>query len=90
VGSGTEGMTPADRKADWEQTTPDWQRRVRSYLMAEVERLERLSRHGPPGDSVARRHAAQHAAQILDWLDFGDFADARVRLAAIVGGVQLR
>jgi hypothetical protein len=79
-------MTPTGRQADWEQTTPDWQRRVRGYLLAEVERLERLSRHGPPGDSTARRCAAQ----ILDWLDFGDFADARVRLAAIVGDIRLR
>jgi hypothetical protein len=76
----TEGLTQADRQADWEKMTPEWQRRVRTNMLAVVERLEHIDRHAPPGDSTA----AQCVQEILAWLTFGDFTDARARLVALL------
>jgi hypothetical protein len=76
----TEGLTRADRQADWEKMTPEWERRVRTDMLAVVERLEHIERHALLGDSAA----AQCAQEILAWLTVGDFTDARARLVALL------
>jgi hypothetical protein len=76
----TDGLT----QAEWEKATPDWQRRVRTKMLAVVERLEHLDRHAPQGDSTA----ARCAQEILAWLTFGDFTDDRSRLVALLDLVR--
>jgi hypothetical protein len=70
-------LTQADRQADWEKMTPEWERRVRTHML---EIIERLDRSAPPGDSAS----AQCAQEILGWLNSGDCTDGRARLLALL------
>jgi hypothetical protein len=76
----TEGLTQADRPAEWEKITPEWQRRIRANMLAVVEHLEHIDRHAPAGDSAA----SQCAEEILAWLTIGDFTDARACTVALL------
>jgi hypothetical protein len=78
-------LTHTDRPADWQKMTPEWQRRVRTNMLAVLERLEHMSRHAQSGDSTP---ASQCAQKVRDWLNFGDFRDARTRLVALLDLAQ--
>jgi hypothetical protein len=61
----SEGFTQAERQADWEAMSPLWREINRDMLSTLVSELVTL----PPDQ------AAEVAADILAFLDFGDFGD---------------
>ena len=71
----TDGLTPADRQAAWDAMSPLWREINRDMLSTIVSELVTL----PPDQ------AAEVAADILAFVDFGDFGDILERARLFSG-----